>query len=158
MNFTTIYPFDLVNGEGVRTSIFFSGCHHGCRGCFNQKAWNPGYGEPFTKEIENGIIESLKSTRRIIDGVSLLGGDPLYPGNVSGVLAFAKRVKTETDKTVWMWTGYRLEEIQSDPTLAPVLEYVDVLIDGKFEEENTDPELKFRGSTNQRILIKGQDF
>jgi anaerobic ribonucleoside-triphosphate reductase activating protein len=156
MNIANIKKYDIANGLGVRTSIFVSGCRRGCKGCFNKVAWPFTYGDPYTKEIEDDIIESLKPD--YITGLSLLGGDPFEPENQEGLLPLLKRFKKEyPNKDVWAWTGYLLEEdilkgVNHTKITDEFLSYIDVLVDGRFIEELKDITLKFRGSKNQRLI------
>lgn len=156
MNYQTIIKDDLINGEGVRCSLFVSGCSHGCVGCFNEKAWDYRSGTEFsTKHIDIILNELSKS---YVSGLTLLGGDPLAPKNFSTILDLCKLVKNVyPNKNIWCWSGYTLDEIINNHA-ASVLEYIDVLVDGKFEEELKDLSLPYRGSSNQRILYKGKDF
>jgi len=151
MNYSAYYPVDVVNGEGTRCTLFVSGCTHNCRGCYNKATWNTNYGEVFTKEIEDRVIEDLQSTRIPIQGISLSGGDPLHPANLTAIIKLIKRISTECPtKDVWLWSGYTLDNsllyLQRQ-----VLSYVDVFIDGKFIQELADPKLLWRGSSNQVI-------
>lgn len=156
MNYQTIIKDDLINGEGVRCSLFVSGCSMGCKNCYNEKAWDYRSGTEFgTEQVELILNELSKS---YVSGLSLLGGDPLAPKNCSTVIELCKVVKEKyQDKTIWCWSGYTLDEIINNHA-ASVLEYIDVLIDGKFKEELKDLSLPYRGSSNQRILYKGKDF
>lgn len=140
----------MVNGEGTRCTLFVSGCEHNCRGCYNKSTLNPNSGHLFTQELEDQIITDLKDTRIRRRGLSLSGGDPLHPANVGSIYKLVIRVKEECpDKDIWMWTGYTIEELSSEQKA--ILEHIDVLIDGKFEQDNYDPELLWRGSSNQII-------
>lgn len=157
MNYAAVKPTDVANGPGVRVSLFVSGCTHYCRECFNQEAWDFGYGNPYTDETASQILELLDHS--YIAGLSLLGGEPLHPANQSGVLSLVEQVKARfPDKTIWCYTGYDFEkEILGD--MAPrmeetmrILKCLDVLVDGKFELEKKDLKLRFKGSSNQRII------
>lgn len=155
MNYATIKKYDIANGLGVRVSLFVSGCTHHCKNCFNAVAWDFNYGNAFTKEIEDEIIEALKLP--MISGLTLLGGEPMEPANQRGLFSFIKRVKQEVpDKTIWCYSGYVLEELLSGRAHIEVtdelLHMFDVLVDGKFVEELKDITLKFRGSSNQRVI------
>ena len=159
MNYATIKKNDVANGEGVRVSLFVSGCRHHCKNCFNKEAWDFGYGAPYTEKIESEILAALKP--RFVSGLSLLGGEPFEPENQADVLSLVKRVKAEMpEKTVWCYTGFLYENIRDgkvgDPVVAnELLSYIDVLVDGKFVEELKSLMLKFKGSSNQRtILVK----
>ena len=156
MNYATIKYFDIANGEGVRTSLFVSGCRRGCKNCFNEEAWSFTAGRPFTPETEAKILESLEA--EYIDGLSLLGGEPMEPENQAGLVGFVRRVKERFPrKTVWCFTGDRLEELMAGgrhhtPDTDELLACIDVLIDGPYVEELHDITLRFRGSSNQRVL------
>lgn len=150
MNYLQYYPVDIVNGEGTRCTLFVSGCTHGCKGCYNQKSWSFSAGVPFGIEMEEQILKDLKDTRIKRQGLTLSGGDPLHPRNVETLLPLVQRVKRECpDKDIWVWTGYKLEEL--DEYQRQMLPYIDVLIDGKFIQEQADPSLVWRGSANQVI-------
>ncbi len=157
MNYATIKFYDVANGTGVRVSLFVSGCRHHCKGCFNAETWDFAYGEPYTQEIEDSIIEGLKPD--YITGLSLLGGEPFEPENQPALTALLRRVKTELpEKTVWCYTGYTYDtdlaeggSVFTDVT-KEMLSYIDILVDGEFIEEQRDLMLRFRGSRNQRIL------
>lgn len=156
MRYQTIVKGDLVNGEGVRCSLFVSGCSHGCDGCFNEEAWDYRSGTDFGEEQVLDILDEL--SKPYITGLSLLGGDPLMPKNISTVIDLCKRVKEKyPDKNIWCWTGYTLEEVYNNHA-KEILQYCDVLIDGKFMNEQKDLTLSFRGSSNQRILRKGIQY
>ena len=147
MNYGAIKKIDIANGLGVRVSLFVSGCRNHCHGCFQPETWDFNYGRPFTEETEKEIIEALRPWW--IQGLTLLGGDPMEPENQQALLPFLQRVKRELpEKDVWLYTGYRLEEVRG----APILELVDVLVDGPFLLEEKDAGLAFRGSRNQRII------
>ncbi|MDU5698218.1 MAG: anaerobic ribonucleoside-triphosphate reductase-activating protein [Haemophilus parainfluenzae] len=159
MNYLQYYPTDVVNGEGTRCTLFVSGCTHGCfvsgcthgcRGCYNQKSWSFDNGVLFDEAMEQQIINDLKDTRIKRQGLTLSGGDPMHPRNVEALLPFVQRVKKECpDKDIWVWTGYKLDEL--DDYQRQMLPYIDVLIDGKFIQEQADPSLVWRGSANQVI-------
>lgn len=156
MNYETIIKDDLVNGEGIRCSLFVSGCSHGCPGCFNEKAWDYRSGSEYTQSTEDQILIEL--SKSYVSGLSLLGGDPLMKKNIDTVLQLCAKAKTiYPNKDIWCWTGYTLEEVQNNHA-QPLLKYIDVLIDGKFIEEEKNLNLPFRGSNNQRVLRKGTDF
>ena len=157
MNFATLRTHDVANGPGVRVSLFVSGCTHKCKGCFNAEAWDFSYGEPYTKEIEEAVIEALKPS--YIKGFSLLGGEPFEPCNQIELVTLLERIRAEyPDKTVWCYSGYDFEgDIRAlrlgDPHITKrMLCCIDVLVDGKFVEERKDLSLRFRGSSNQRII------
>ena len=150
MNYHRYYPVDVVNGEGTRCTLFVAGCVHQCPGCYNKSTWGINSGKPFTQSLEDQIIKDLQDTEIKRQGLSLSGGDPLHPQNVSAILKLVKRVKTEcNNKDIWLWTGYKLDELTDDQQA--VIPYIDVLIDGKFVQELADPKLVWRGSSNQII-------
>ncbi|HDG1577746.1 TPA: anaerobic ribonucleoside-triphosphate reductase-activating protein [Vibrio cholerae] len=150
MNYHQYYPIDVVNGPGTRCTLFVSGCVHQCKGCYNQSTWPLSSGHRYTQEMEDKIIADLKDTRIKRRGLSLSGGDPMHPANLSAVLQLVQRVKTECpDKDIWLWTGYTLAEL--DDSQQALLPYIDVLVDGKFIQEQADPGLEWRGSANQVI-------
>ncbi|WP_114192210.1 anaerobic ribonucleoside-triphosphate reductase-activating protein [Edaphovirga cremea] len=150
MNYHQYYPIDVVNGPGTRCSLFVSGCVHECRGCYNKSTWKLDSGIPFTREMEDRIIDDLNDTRVKRQGLSLSGGDPLHPQNVPAILQLVQRVRTEcVDKDIWVWTGYQLSELT--PLQNQVVALINVLVDGKFVQDLKDPSLIWRGSSNQVI-------
>ncbi|MDO6541826.1 anaerobic ribonucleoside-triphosphate reductase-activating protein [Photobacterium sanguinicancri] len=150
MHYHNYYPVDVVNGPGTRCSLFVSGCVHQCRGCYNKSTWRLDSGHFFTQQMEDRVIADLNDTRIKRRGLSLSGGDPLHPENVSSVLKLVLRVREECpDKDIWLWTGYLLNELSAEQQA--VIKLVDVMIDGKFEQEKHDPSLVWRGSENQVI-------
>ncbi|MGB5446953.1 MAG: anaerobic ribonucleoside-triphosphate reductase-activating protein [Psychromonas sp.] len=156
MNYSKYYPVDVLNGQGTRCTLFVSGCVHQCRGCYNQSTWSTDAGEPFSEELAGQIIADLNDQRIKKQGLTLSGGDPLHPANLEPVLKLIKRVKAEcTGKDIWMWTGYELAELNLQQQ--EVVALIDVLIDGKFVRELADPNLPWRGSSNQVIHYLTQD-
>lgn len=150
MNYHQYYSVDVVNGPGTRCTLFVAGCIHQCRGCYNKSTWSLTSGKPFTQEMEDQIIADLQDSRIKRQGLSLSGGDPLHPQNLSTILHLVKRVKTECpEKDIWVWTGYLLADLT--PEQQEVVSYINVLIDGKFVQELYDPALLWRGSSNQVI-------
>ncbi len=156
MNYATIKYNDIANGIGVRMSLFVSGCTHRCPGCFNAEAWDFDYGEPFTAQVEEQILKGLAPA--YVDGLTLLGGEPMEPVNQRALLPFLRRVKAlYPSKTVWCFTGYLLDtELLSGRARTEgtdeLLSMIDVLVDGRFEQDKKDVRLRFRGSSNQRII------
>lgn len=150
MNYHQYYPIDVVNGPGTRVTLFVSGCVHQCRGCYNQSTWRLDGGHPFTQQLEDQIIADLNDQRIKRRGLSLSGGDPLHPANVADVLRIVKRVRNECPgKDIWLWSGYTLAELTAEQQ--QVVDLIDVLIDGKFEQDKRDLNLEWRGSSNQVI-------
>lgn len=157
MKYATIKEIDVANGPGIRVSLFVSGCTHHCKGCFNPETWNFNYGDDFTAEVEDRIIEAMKPA--YIKGLSLLGGEPFEPQNQEALLPFLRRVKAAyPDKTVWCYSGYDFEKDMLTGNLGPweitheMLTLIDVLVDGEFVLEKKNPNLRFRGSENQRVI------
>ncbi len=158
MNYATIKFNDIANGTGVRVSLFVSGCTHHCKGCFNAEAWDFHFGEPFTEDVEERILTALAPD--YVAGLSLLGGEPMEPEHQQALFPFLQRVKSRfPQKTIWCYTGYLLDrELLADDGRAhtevtrPLLELLDVVVDGPFMEERKDIRLRFRGSANQRII------
>lgn len=154
-NYTKIYSCDIVNGEGIRTSVFFSGCPHRCKGCFNEETWDKEIGKPFTFETICEILQTLDND--YTDGVSVLGGEPLAPYNIDATISLCQNIKIKyPNKTIWLWTGYKIENLNDRQK--EIFKYVDIIIDGPFVEDLKDLTLDWRGSSNQRILKKGEDF
>ncbi len=157
MNYSNIKYYDIANGLGVRTVLFVSGCRNHCEGCFQPETWDFEYGRPFTKETEDELIESVKPS--YIQGLTLLGGEPFEPENQKVLAPFMQRFKAECpDKDVWAFTGYLLD-VDLVPGGRKYTEYtddllrtIDVLVDGKYVEELHSVMLKFKGSSNQRVI------
>ena len=158
MNYATIKVNDIANGIGVRVSLFVSGCTHHCRGCFNEEAWDFAYGEPFTPAVEEQILSALD--HGYVAGLSLLGGEPMEPEHQRALLPFLQRVKARfPDKTIWCYTGYLLDSELLSPAgrahtevTDALVRLLDVVVAGRFVEEKKDIRLRFRGSSNQRIV------
>ena len=147
MNYGAIKKVDVANGPGVRVSLFVSGCRNHCKGCFNPETWDFSYGQPFTKETEDEIIEALRPSW--IQGLSILGGEPMEPENEAVLIPFLERMRAELPgKDIWLYSGYRFELLHGRDILA----LADVLVDGPFDEKEKDAGLAFRGSRNQRII------
>lgn len=153
MHYAGIQIDDVGNGKGVRTSLFVSGCELHCSGCFNSEAWNPTYGNEFTKETLDFLLNTID--KDYCSGLSLLGGDPLAPYNIDTTIIIIKefRKRFGWTKSIWMWTGYTIEEIMNDKLgRMQAIRGIDILIDGPFNIKKKDLSLKYRGSSNQRII------
>lgn len=157
MNYADIKTADIANGKGVRVSLFVSGCNHHCNGCFNTEAWDFNYGKEFTEKEIDKIMEELEHP--YVAGLSILGGEPLEYANQKGILPLVKKVKERfPEKDIWCYTGYTFDRditvnmFNNWDETKELMSYIDVLVDGKFELENKNLNLKFRGSTNQRII------
>ncbi len=157
MNYAEIKKYDIANGLGVRISLFVSGCRHHCKGCFNEIAWDFNYGTPYTEETQKEIIELLKPG--YVAGLSLLGGEPFEPENQETLLGLLREFhQTYPNKNVWCYTGFIYDKDlvpggrAHTPYTDEMLSLIDVLVDGPFVEELKDITLKFRGSSNQRLL------
>lgn len=146
MKYARLNPTDIANGIGVRVSLFVSGCDRHCPGCHNEDTWDFNYGAWFKETTMHRILSRLDED--FIDGLTILGGEPLHPNNIDTVREIVKRVREEyPEKTIWIYTGYTYEELDTD-----ILQMIDVLVDGAFIESMHDITLKFRGSSNQRII------
>lgn len=157
MNYAALKKYDVANGEGVRVSLFVSGCTHKCEGCFNAEAWDFAYGDPYTDKTEEEVLSALD--KGYIAGLSLLGGEPFEPANQRVLVKLLARVKKLfPDKSVWCYSGYTFDTDLAEGGRAhtevtdEMLSYIDVLVDGEFVQELKDLKLRFRGSSNQRII------
>lgn len=147
MHYNKIRKMDIANGEGIRVSVFFQGCSFHCKNCFNQDTWDFDGGKEFTDDVINHILELCDKSH--ITGLSILGGEPMHPKNIDGTLKLCKKFKEKfPNKNIWCWTGYLYEEVINKE----VFNYIDVLIDGRFNETLYDAKLKWRGSSNQRVI------
>ena len=158
MNYAQVYLCDTANGIGCRTSLFVSGCTQHCKDCFNEKAWAFDYGKPFTDDVQNTLI--YETNHSYIDGITILGGEPMEPQNQAVIRPFLERVRYDLPgKTIWIYSGFTWEELTdannhrcySDDT-RKILDMTDVLVDGSYVAEKKDITLRFRGSSNQRII------
>lgn len=157
MYYGEIKNCDIANGEGVRVTLFVSGCTNRCKGCFQPQTWDFCYGRPFTAETEQSILSLLSPG--YINGLTLLGGEPFEPENQRALVPFLRRVRQAyPDKTIWCFSGFTYEELTTDGTYPrcevtdEMLSLLDVLVDGRFVEELKDLTLRFRGSSNQRLI------
>lgn len=147
MKYGRIKRISTENGIGCRTSLFVSGCRRHCRNCQNAEAWSFDYGEEFTEDIEEYILMSLEPW--YVDGLSVLGGEPLEPENMAVLLPFLQKVRARyPGKDIWLYTGFTYEDVKD----LPILRYVDILVDGEYIDDLRDLTLAFRGSSNQRII------
>ena len=154
MNYATIKNCDIANGPGVRVSLFVSGCTHRCPGCFNEIAWDFDYGQPFTQETIDSIINMLRPS--YIRGLTLLGGEPFEPQNQGAMVELLRQVKAQLpEKSIWAFSGYLFDRDILSGRLgdcSEYLSYLDVLVDGPFVMAKKNLSLRFRGSENQRII------
>ena len=160
MHYAEVKYFDVANGPGIRVSLFVSGCPHACPGCFNEIAWNYEYGEKYTEEVEEKILKTVSKAE--IQGLSLLGGEPLYPTNLHALLPLLRKMKERLPKKdIWCYSGYTYEELLSregeeKKELEELFSYLTVLVDGRFIEAEKDITLLFRGSKNQRLILMAE--
>ena len=147
MRYNLIRKMDISDGPGVRVSVFMQGCQFHCKNCFNSETWDFNSGNEFNDETISKILELCK--KEYINGLSILGGEPMNPVDVEGTTKLAKKFKeTFPKKDLWMWSGYKYEDLKDKE----VFNYVDVLVDGQYVDELHDPTLKWRGSSNQRVI------
>ena len=151
INYHTITIDDMLNGEGLRVVLWVAGCGHFCKNCQNPDTWDPVLGTKFTEKTMKDLIKKLDKPH--INGLTLSGGDPLYPMNINTVLKIIKEVRSKLpEKTIWLYTGFTYEQVIFDKIGKNILENIDVLVDGKFEEDLADINYHYAGSTNQRII------
>lgn len=150
MNYSKIRKFDVSNGPGIRTTLFVSGCTNNCEGCFNKDLQDFNYGDKWTKETEEEFIGYVKNPN--VKGVNILGGEPMDQIHDKDLLNLLSRIKEETGKSIWLWSGYLYEDIIKNEDRLYLLSFVDVLIDGRFEMDKRNISLKYRGSSNQRVI------
>ena len=148
MRYNKIRKMDIANGPGIRISIFFQGCAFHCKNCFNPETWDFDGGKDFTDEQIDTIIDLAKPDH--ISGLSILGGEPMHPKNIEATTKLAKRFKeVYPNKTIWSWSGFLFDKDLKDKE---VVKYIDVLVDGQYKDELHDPTLKWKGSSNQRVI------
>ena len=148
MRYNLIRKMDISNGPGVRVSIFMQGCHFHCKNCFNPETWNFEGGKEFNDNTINKVLELCNKDE--VKGLSILGGEPMHPNNIEGTTRLAKAFKEKyPDKDIWVWSGFRFDEDLKDKE---VLKYIDVLVDGTYKDELHNPTLKWKGSSNQRVI------
>lgn len=147
MHYNKIRKMDISNGPGVRVSIFMQGCTFNCEGCFNPETHDFKGGKEFNEETINKVLEL--ASRDYIAGLSILGGEPMHPKNIDGTTKLAKKFKQKyPNKNIWVWTGFLFDDLKDKE----IFKYIDVLVDGKFELKLSNPTLKWKGSTNQRVI------
>lgn len=147
MRYNKIRKMDISNGEGVRVSIFMQGCTFNCKNCFNPETHSFDGGKEFTEDTINRVLEL--SGNENVEGLSILGGEPLHPKNIDGTTLLSKRFKEKyPNKNIWVWTGFLFENLKD----SEVMKYIDVLIDGQYVDELHSPLLKWKGSSNQRVI------
>lgn len=148
MNYGQIRKYDVANGEGIRTSIFVTGCNHHCKGCFNQEYQDFDFGDKWTDKETREVIEDLKLPE--VSGLTLIGGEPMeHPRELKEIV---EKIKSEVDKTIWIYSGFTYEKILEDEDKLALLKECDILVDGLFIEKELDLSLRFRGSRNQRVI------
>lgn len=147
MQYNKIRKMDISNGPGVRVSIFMQGCVFHCKNCFNEETWDFNKGKEFNDEVIDKVLNLCD--KDYIEGLSILGGEPMHPKNILGTTRLAKKFKEKfKDKTIWIWSGYLFDDLKENE----VMKYIDVLVDGRYVDELYSPILMFRGSSNQRII------
>ncbi len=158
MNYADIKQYDVANGPGIRVSVFVSGCTHYCKGCFNAEAWDFNYGQPFTGETIQTVLDYMKPS--YVKGLTVLGGEPMEPQNQPAVLKLLQKVKeVYPEKSIWMFSGYDFEKdilnrmCRELPETKEILDCLEVLVDGEFVEELKNLSLRFKGSSNQRTIL-----
>lgn len=148
MNYGQIRKYDVANGEGIRTSIFVTGCNHHCKGCFNEEYQDFDFGDKWTDKETREVIEYLKLPE--VSGLTLIGGEPMeHPKELKKIV---EKIKKEVDKTIWIYSGFTYEKILEDEEKLALLKECDILVDGLFIEKELDLSLRFRGSRNQRVI------
>jgi len=153
LHYLYTYPETIVDGEGIRYSIYLAGCRHHCKGCHNKASWNPQAGSLLTQQKVDEIINEINANP-LLDGITFSGGDPFY--NPEEFLPLIKTIKERTNMNIWCYTGYTYEQLMGMEVCREILKLVDVLVDGKFIEDLYSPYLEFRGSSNQRIIKLGK--
>ena len=156
MRYAQLRRYDISNGPNIRATLFVSGCTHNCKGCFNKDYQDFNYGKEWTSITETLFLCYAKDPK--VKGINILGGEPLQQTMDNSLADLLAKIKENTNKPIWLWTGYKLEDIINNTKVMNILQYVDVLIDGKFEEDKKDLNLMYRGSANQRIINLTKTF
>lgn len=156
MRYAQLRRYDISNGPNIRATLFVSGCTHNCKGCFNKDYQDFNYGKEWTSTAETIFLHYVEDPK--VKGVNILGGEPLQQTMDNSLADLLAKIKENTNKPIWLWTGYKLEDVINNTKVMNILQYVDVLIDGKFEEDKKDLNLMYRGSANQRIINLTKTF
>jgi anaerobic ribonucleoside-triphosphate reductase activating protein len=156
MRYAQLRRYDISNGPNIRATLFVSGCTHNCKGCFNKDYQDFNYGKEWTSITETLFLCYAKDPK--VKGINILGGEPLQQTMDNSLADLLAKIKENTNKPIWLWTGYKLEDVINNTKVMNILQYVDVLIDGKFEEDKKDLNLMYRGSANQRIINLTKTF
>lgn len=156
MRYAQLRRYDISNGPNIRATLFVSGCTHNCKGCFNKDYQDFNYGKEWTSITETLFLCYAKDPK--VKGINILGGEPLQQTMDNSLADLLAKIKENTNKPIWLWTGYKLEDVVNNTKVMNILQYVDVLIDGKFEEDKKDLNLMYRGSANQRIINLTKTF
>ena len=156
MRYAQLRRYDISNGPNIRATLFVSGCTHNCKGCFNKDYQDFNYGKERTSITETLFLCYAKDPK--VKGINILGGEPLQQTMDNSLADLLAKIKENTNKPIWLWTGYKLEDVINNTKVMNILQYVDVLIDGKFEEDKKDLNLMYRGSANQRIINLTKTF
>ena len=151
MNYIKIVPETITDGEGLRMAVYVAGCENKCPGCFNPESWDYNIGKELTDEVIDNIIEKYKNNM-LLDGISILGGDPFAPKNRKDLYHLLRKLRDSGINNIWVWTGYTKEELEKDPIARACFSLISILVDGPFIIGLRDIKLKYRGSTNQRII------
>ena len=156
MRYAQLRRYDISNGPNIRATLFVSGCTHNCKGCFNKDYQDFNYGKEWTSITETLFLCYAKDPK--VKGINILGGEPLQQTMDNSLADLLAKIKENTNKPIWLWTGYKLEDVINNTKVMNILQYVDVLIDGKFEEDKKDLNIMYRGSANQRIINLTKTF
>lgn len=156
MRYAQLRRYDISNGPNIRATLFVSGCTHNCKGCFNKDYQDFNYGKEWTSITETLFLCYAKDPK--VKGINILGGEPLQQTMDNSLADLLAKIKENTNKPIWLWTGYKLEDVINNTKIMNILQYVDVLIDGKFEEDKKDLNIMYRGSANQRVINLTKTF